>query len=693
MSDKFEWGTFHEQLEYLKERGLDEITIRRLGLEICTETRLATLGIKWKEPPIRGIIWHLRDISGKLTGKLGARVWYRPGFLPNDDKPKFLPPKGQVPGVYFSPLADWDKLEYGQKIYICESYLKADIVALMGFHAVGVSGVWGWSYEKALNWDFEKIPWRDSGLMPVICFDSNVCEERPKLLQAAKKLRAELDVRCRTEARILFLPPKAPDQHWGIDDFYRSEGKERLLEFLQSEPQVLPNELNEHLKIMNTQVCVVRDLGKFVDIERGIIMGKGAFEDVVYADRMADSLEGKQVAVAKIWTRWDGRNTVNEMVYRPGAERIRAGEFYNMWEGMGCEPLAADASMFTSWVDEVFLTDTERDFFLNWWAWQLQNLGKKLTTSLIVVGKSGIGKGWMTRIAELIYGGKNIAKVPLSVLEKSFNADIAAKQLLVVEETDEFNGRNTGMIYNKLKDMITSTTIRLERKGIDAYFIDNVLNVFLTGNQLGIFKLDQFDRRFMVCEAVDSKGGICNSSEYWKDRWEWIERGGGAAAIYGYLLSRDLSGFDPYGEAPITDAKKDMITMTHDPLETWVEELKEHPGDVMQIEGQPVDGRIATAKELMFVYLGGIKPLREITKGEVMKMVNALKNARIPVANAGGKIKVNGVSERYFLISGQDLSNSWTDEARNREYWKRLVASSGAPVASSDGSGNQSSKW
>ncbi len=691
MSDLFEWGSFKDQLEYLKQRGIDEFTIKRLGLEILTESGLNSVGIKW-DGIQRGILWRLKNIKGELTGKVGARVWYKQGFLPNDDKPKFLPPKGQVPGVYFSPLADWDKLEYGQKIYICESYLKADVVSLMGKYAVGVSGVWGWSYEKQLNWDFQTIPWRDAGIVPVICFDSNVCESRPALLQAAQKLRAEMDVRCRVDARILFLPPRAADDHWGIDDYYRAHGREKLLEFLNSEPVLLPNPLLEHLKIMNTEVCLIRELSRFADMRTGRLMKREEFENVIYADRMADDQEGKRVSVAKIWTKWDGRQQVERLVYKPGEERLKEGEWFNSWKGMGCQPVAASVDLFLSWVYEVFDSDTERLFFLNWWAWQLQNPGKKLTTSLIVVGKSGIGKGWMARVAELIWGIDNLSKNSLGQLDSRFNSDLANKQLLIVEESDDMNSKTGGVVYNKLKDLVTNPRIRLERKGMDALLVDNTLNIFITGNKIEIFKLDTFDRRFMVCEARDN-GSICNSQDYWKPRWDWIERGGGASAIYGYLLGRDVSGFDPYGQAPETKAKLDMVDMTHDPLEVWVEELKANPREVMQIRGMPIEGRVATAKELLFVYYDGQRPMPEITKVDATKMNAVLKNARIPVASGGAKIKVDGIPNRYFLLEGEDKSENWAQEVRDRAFWRRLGTSGGAPVASDGKAGNQETKW
>lgn len=694
MSDTFEWETFKEQLEYLRKRGLgDPWTIKRLGLRIATEHQLGEIGIK-RTNLQRGILWTLRNLKGEPRGKYGARVWYRQGFHGNEDEPKFLPPKGQVPGLYYSPLCDWSKLPYGARIFICESYLKADVVALMGHYAVGISGVWGWSYEKQLNWDFQELPWKDYD--PVILFDSNVCEDRPSLLQAAHKLRVEMEVRHHADVRLITLPPKGKDEHWGIDDFYMAHGADATKALLDSEPQAMPNPLLEHLKIMNTEVCVVKKIGKFVNIATGDIWTRSIFEDVVYADRMALDSEGKRVSVAKSWTRWDGRTAVQELVYRPGADRILPGEFYNTWKGMGVEPVAGNVDLFLSWVHTVFQTDTERLFFLNWWAWQLQNPGKKLTTALVIVGKSGIGKGWMARIAELIYSGANVSKISLGGVISRFNSHIAEKQLLIVEESDEMGGKDGAVIYNKLKDMITSTTVTVEKKGIDAYTVDNVINCFLTGNKVGIFKPDEFDRRLAVCEAIDPvgpDGPIANSNEYWKPRWEWIERGGGAAMIYGYLKGRDLTGFDPYGEAPRTKAKVDMIEMTHEPLEVWIHDLLEAPSENLVVRGAKVDGRLFTAKELLFIYHDGQQPMADLKKGEIMKMGNALKNARARVANSGGKIKVNGVSERYFLLEGEDTSDNWAGEVKGRAFFGRLVASTGGPVAKGGPDGNPGTKW
>jgi hypothetical protein len=683
----FIFDDFKEQLKYLTDRGIDELTTKRLGLEVKTASWLHEQGFPKVPGLSRGIVWRLRDLRGVETNKLGAKVFYQKGIIGDAGKPKFLPPKGQVPGIYYTPLANWDKLTYGQRIYICESYLKADICGMLGFHAIGVSGCWGWSHGKELLWDFKDLPWRDEGLLPVVCMDSDVNPDNPKLYNAARKFNAEMSVRCGVHAEIIVLPGEAKR---GLDDYYVSEGKAATVSLLEGESEPLPDALTDHLKIMATEVCFVRDMARFVEIESGIIMTRGDFENATYANRQIWNDDGKPIPVAKTYTKWDSRTEVKELVYRPGKERLVVPDYYNFWEGMGVAPMAADVSLFLDWVQTVFVP-TEADYFLDWWGWQLQNLGGKLSTALVVVGAPGVGKGWITAIFEQIYGVSNVSKIPLTVLERHFNADVAAKQLMIVEETDEV-GKNSNMIYNKLKDMITSTTIRLEKKGMDAYLIDNTVNCFLTGNQIGIFKLDADDRRF-ACLDASNESKLANDPAYWDPRWAWLASGGGASAIYGYLLRRDLRDFNPHGQAPMTTAKRDMIEITHTPLDSWVRDLIADPESVLVAGHSEVDGLIATARELCWLYHEGKYTMREVDRKMVNEMNRALKNARVPVANDGKKIKpTGGASATYFGIRPlPERPPSWSAIVKDRLFWQRLadsemngVASGQDKVASSD---------
>ena len=292
---------------------------------------------------------------------------------------------------------------------------------------------------------------------------------------------------------------------------------------------------------------------------------------------------------------------------------------------------------------------------------------------------------------EGIFGTKNVSKIALTTLERHFNADVAAKQLMIVEETDEV-GKNSNLIYNKLKDMITSTTIRLEKKGMDAVLIENTINCFLTGNQIGIFKMDKDDRRFAVLEAEeDGNELICNDQAYWDPRWKWLYEGGGASAVYGHLLNRDLRGFNPHGQAPDTQVKRDMVEATHTPLDQWIQAFQADV-EALNPANQEVDGCLASARELCYLYNEGRFTMAEIDRKMVNDMNRALKNAR--VTQFDKKIKpTGGVPTTYFQIRQlpSNVSN-YANLVNDRLFWinvRKFEQTGVASNAEKDDKGSQ----
>lgn len=686
--------TIQEHERYLLARGIGRDVREKLGIESCASSRLKDEGFKWPEQ------WAVKSAllipanapNGELIG-YGARLFYGSGkTFGEDSRAKYLslPSEGTTPpSIHFSPLANWDKLEYGQRVFICESYIKANLMCKLGYHAIGVSGCNGWAWKRQLNPQIRDFDWRGRGLQPVIFMDSNVNEERPDLWNAAKRLQAALDSRCGVDAQIILLPPDVDGEHWGLDDFYITHGEAKLRAIVDGEALEMPSELDAHLVQMNSEVCVIRDVGKFADVERNILMGRGQFEDVNYADRKAFNTEGKKVPVAKVWTTWDKRNIVDTIRYKPGKEKIVESineSYFNLWTGWGCRPMDGDSTLFTEWVEDAFSEEQERKWFLDWWAFQLQQPGVKLNTATMLVGPSGVGKGWMAAIAERIFGSDNTWKCNLSDLESRFNSGLGAAQLLVIEEADISGGVK---VYNVLKDLITNEHLRWERKGVDAVKLDNCVNIFLNSNHIGVLQLDEFDRRFAVLEITNKS--IANDLSYWEPRWDWL-RGGGASVIMHYLLERDISGFNPHGEAPWTQAKSDMMEATHDPMETWVRDFV-IKGEQISVAGRDVDGHMFTAKELYWCYNDGAIPWNDIKPAMSAKMNRVLTNARARVANHGKKIKYKGVSSRYFLVGSGSEPMDYQGHLASRQFFEEMVASLTGEVAGDLRGGNLESKY
>jgi hypothetical protein len=178
-----------------------------------------------------------------------------------------------------------------------------------------------------------------------------------------------------------------------------------------------------------------------------------------------------------------------------------------------------------------------------------------------------------------------------------------------------------------------------------------------------------------VLECVECEvGSVANNQSYWDPRWKWLEEGFGAEAIYGYLLNRDLRGFNPKGMAPLTKVKGDMVEMLQTTHEAWIADLLADPDTVLQQGFSEVDGCIASARELAWLFERGRLTMTEITRDHVMKMNHALKNARVEMANDGKKIRGElGIPTRYFMVREPTASiYSWAGEVNDRLFWRRL---------------------
>lgn len=653
---------FHEQRDYLSSRGLSPAFTTKLKLEFCTGVLLKELGIQW-QGITRGVLWRLREPTGQLTAAVGARVWYSHA----GGQPKFLTPKDQPPQLYYSPLSDFTKLKQGDTVVICESYLKADVCAqATGLHCVGISGVWGWSKHKRIIEDFARLPWQTLGLSLVVCWDSNVqAANRDLLSLSVERLATELE-KLGATVKAAYLPQRADGTDWGLDDYVVAQGAPALVDLVRG-AGVVSTGLGEHLRVMNTEVAVVRALGRIVDLDTGVLMSREIFMNVVYGNRMAHGDDRKPIGVARAWLAWHGRGEVENIVYAPGQGQLTASGMYNTWVGMGCTPKADAvlAQLWESWLEQALPIREDRDWFCCWWASQLQTLGLKLNTALVLVGVSGIGKGWVSALMRRVWGGRNTASVDLATLGGRFNGAYAMKQLVIVEEA-ELPGWDGDRVYAKIKDMLTNEITVLEQKGLEPVAMLNHANVMLQGNKVDTFKVDSFDRRLAVFEL--NGVGIANVESYWDPRWAALEQGL-PEAVYAWLLDYDCAGFNPKAAAPMTAAKREMIETTHSPRDLWILELKENYLDVMVVAGVRVDGTIASAGELEYVYQGGRVPLWELDKRDKDAMNKALRQARMPVANAGNKVKVGNTSTRMFLLKPGYACSSWTLEVKNRKFW------------------------
>ena len=429
--------------------------------------------------------------------------------------------------------------------------------------------------------ELKGLPWKALQLRPVIVFDSNASDNWD-VQGAISGLAAKLEEITGQRAKHTLLPA-GPDGHWGFDDFCVRMGSDAARAYLESAdqaPEVAVSDFERLRLDLQRKVCVVRSLGRIAEQETGTLMTRGTFIDVNYAHYICQGDEDKQVSVPRVWMTDERRVEVEELRYVPGGEAIAPGEYLNLWRGMGVEPEPGDVSLWLELLERQVPDEGLRKWVIQWFAYPLQNLGAKLSSYLYLFGPSGTGKNALLAPVLHAYGSNGVV-IGKDQIASQFNSVYATRQFVNIDELHGGNEAGALAVTNRVKLLTTSAKLVVNKKGDPEYEVDNHVNLALTANYNDRIPLDDTDPRAAVI-----KFGVRLGEEWWSRYFEWagpyeMPRDDAAAAVYGYLLGVDLTGFNPAAHAPATEWKELVTDATRSPMDKWVRDLWDDPDSTL----------------------------------------------------------------------------------------------------------------
>lgn len=334
--------------------------------------------------------------------------------------------------------------------------------------------------------------------------------------------------------------------------------------------------LNEKYAWVVKHSCVYRfEHCDFVSIEKL----RNQYANTKIKMNVGDSI--KSVTYADVWHRSAKRRQHLNVDFMPGKPKIFE-EKINQWEGWGAEARPGDITPWNEMLDHVFAGDTAmRHWFEQWLAYPLQYPGTKLTTAVVLWSiKQGVGKSMIGETMCRIYGdhGKIITAVEL---HSGFNNWMRAAQFILGEENSSSDRRADS---NKLKVLITSDRVYLNEKYQPAIDTKNCANFMFTSNHADAFYLEDADRRYFVWEIKAER----KPDAFYANFVDWRDNRGGAEALMDHLLKLDLSDFNAKGNAPITEAKEEMIRQGKSDLERWLTDVVEDEISVRTVFGKEI---------------------------------------------------------------------------------------------------------
>jgi hypothetical protein len=118
--------------------------------------------------------------------------------------------------------------------------------------------------------------------------------------------------------------------------------------------------------------------------------------------------------------------------------------------------------------------------------------------------------------------------------------------------------------------------VRVDEKNIPEYYVPNLCGVIITSNHKtdGIY-LPAEDRRHLVAWSSLPENPFPN--DYWQAIYRWYDIGGNAA-VFAYLLTLDLSDFDPKAPPPKTQALWEIANANRAPEDAELQDVLDELG-------------------------------------------------------------------------------------------------------------------
>ncbi|UTH44940.1 primase-helicase family protein [Loktanella salsilacus] len=211
------------------------------------------------------------------------------------------------------------------------------------------------------------------------------------------------------------------------------------------------------------------------------------------------TLDDQSIAV------WNG-----EISCRPGHRgrlvRNDGAVSINLWQRPEYRDLRineADYGLAGEFFATILPRQAERDMFLNWVAWCLQNEASKPTWGPLLYSRTmGTGKSTVCTLLTELFGDRNsVIQNNIDTLTSRFNMTVLQSKLVVSEELQVKPGSKAA---NMLKSYMTETTTLSEMKGREAERVRQSCCFVFTTNHLPTW-LDGDNRRFYVID-VDHDG-------------------------------------------------------------------------------------------------------------------------------------------------------------------------------------------
>lgn len=519
--------------------------------------------------------------------------------------PKVIAQNGRANVLHYEPLVDkspWANLPDGTVVLHVESMIKAKVVSkFTGYPCIGLNGVDSFSSSKrGVRFLYEDQPIDFSRFKNVVLFDSNTW--KPSVADARERLMFKFKhvLGCK-EVGYIDLPKTITGEDQGPDDFLRSEegGQERLIEMIKNASEYKGGEHSELLKRMDRAIFCTKG-GTVVDREDKNVRSTAKAREF-YAN-INDKEVGKGGKITTIqgynvWIESPHRTEVTNPAYEYlGSEFIdRHGEqFYNVYRESGPWPRGNDSRGDIEPVLKHLrsvMRESDLELLRSYAKFLKVSKDKPTSFPILYSDKRGVGKGWFAKMMFRYIGASNSTNATAKQFVSNFNAQLANKRLVVVNEFKVTGQAAKDAAMNSLKVFFGDEMLTVEPKGVDSYPVENLAGMIITANQLEDVPTDGLeDRRMFYVE--------CHAPDYepdWVQLHTMIDRDDVMNSVHDWVLGAADINFSTW-KPPLDEARIRAIMASSSSVEAACYTVL---ADLRADEGKPVCVSFETVVQLL----------------------------------------------------------------------------------------------
>jgi len=251
------------------------------------------------------------------------------------------------------------------------------------------------------------------------------------------------------------------------------------------------------------------------------------------------------------WTDDANIRSYKEMKFIPDVENTPP-RILNLWPGFEAEKHELAAAEMSLAAQEELIRPIRKhmlyvlasqneehcEWMLDWMASIVQRPHVRTEVPLVISGKQGVGKGIIFDFFRSGVLGSAISSQIQNPGQDLF-ARFANKHVdKIFIQIDE--GEGMAKFADQLKNLITTTTINYEIKGISPITAQNYINIVITTNHDRPVLIESSDRRYALFKASDV---FLKDDNYYLQLANHLKRKDVARAFFDFLKARDLSNY------------------------------------------------------------------------------------------------------------------------------------------------------